>query len=55
MESRIDGQIHKVDRLQLLDRCGKKAPVVLEVNGSVGWDRLRDATLDLGVKHIRGL
>ena len=55
MKSRIEGQIQKVDQLQLLDRCEKKAPVVLEVDGSVGWDRLWDAALDLGVEHIRGL
>ena len=28
---------------------------MLEVDASVGWDRLWDAALDLGVKYIRGL
>ena len=36
-------------------RLGEKTGLLAEIEDSVGWERLWDATLDLGVQHIRGL
>ena len=44
-------QIRRVDGLQTLDRCEKRALFTVQVDERVGWDTM----LDLVVKHIRGL
>ena len=38
-----------------MKRCLEKAPLVAHIERSVGWTKLWDAALDLGVKHTRGL
>ena len=36
-------------------RCTEKAPIVVDIEKSVGWTKLWDAARDLGKKHTRGL
>ena len=48
-------EIRRVDRAQLLDRCGPRAPLIAQVERQAGWARLWDVVLDYAVSHIRGL
>ena len=43
------------DKARLLERCEKKSKLVAEIGKGVGWARLWDGVMDLGVKHIKGL
>ena len=47
-------KIRRVDRAQLLDRCGLRAPLIAQVERQAGWVRLWDAASDYGVSHTRG-
>ncbi len=43
--------------LQLVTRLGyskKKFKLVAEIGKGIGWERLWDSVMDLGVKHIKG-
>ena len=48
-------EIRRVDHAQLLNRCGLRAPLIVQVERQAGWARLWDAALDYGVSHTRGL
>ena len=48
-------EICKQDRLKLVERCWKKAPIIADVVSRISWAKLWDATLDLGGKAVRGL
>ena len=43
------------DKVRLLERCEGKSKLVEEVGKGIGWARLWDSVMDLGVNHIRGL
>ena len=38
----------KIDKEIILMRCTEKAPIVVDIEKSVGWTKLWDAALDLG-------
>ena len=48
-------EIRRVDRAQLLDRCGLRALLIAQVQRRAGWVRLCDAALDYVVLHTREL
>ena len=48
-------EIRKKDRQQSFSRCDEKSPLIAQVAGEVGWDRLWDACLRLGEKYTTGL
>ena len=48
-------EIRRVDHNLLVERCAVKAPLIAEVEESVGWARLWDGTLNFGIQHTRGL
>ena len=48
-------EIRRVDRAQLLDRCGLRTPLIAQVERQAGWAGLWDAASDYGVSHTRGL
>ena len=64
-EKLVNGDIHwsremiedfrQLNHSRMLRRCSERAPLIVQVEERVGWARLWDATLDLGVHHIRGL
>ena len=45
----------RIVHMQLLDRCGLRAPLIAQVERQTGWARLWDAALDYGVSHTREL
>ena len=51
----IIARSEKTDGAQPLDRCGVRAPFIVQVERQVGWARLWDAALDSGVLHTRRL
>ena len=48
-------RLKKIDKEIMLRRCTEKAPSVADIERDVGWTKLWNAALDLGVKHTRGL
>ena len=53
--SDIRATIHDRDLQQNATKCSVKAPIIAEVANRVGWSKLWDVALDIGVKSIRGL
>lgn len=51
----IRATIHDRDLQQNAAKCSGKAPIIAEVANRVGWSKLWDVAMDLGVKSIRGL
>ena len=51
----IRATIHDRDLQQNTAKCSGKAPIIAEVANRVGWSKLWDVAMDLGVKSIRGL
>ena len=47
--------LKKIDKETTLKRSLEKAPLVADIETSVGWTKLWDAAPDLGKKHTRGL
>ena len=40
-----------IDKEIILRRCAEKAPIVVDIEKSVGWTKLWDAAVELGAKH----
>ena len=51
----VNIKLKKIDKDTTLKRRLEKASFVADIEKSVGWTKLWDAALDLGVKHTRGL
>ena len=48
----IKATIHDRDLQQNAAKCSGKAPIIPEVANRVGWSKLWDVAMDLGVKSI---
>ena len=51
----VRDELVSLDRDSLLVRCEGKSKLIAEVGKGIGWARLWDSVMDLGVHHIRGL
>ncbi len=51
----VSDAVETCDKARLLKRCEKKFKLVAEIGKGIGWARLWDSVMDLGVKHIKGL
>ncbi len=51
----VSDAVATCDKARLLKRCEKKSKLVAEIGKGIGWARLWDSVMDLGVKHIKGL